>query len=253
MRIIIICNRLFQPALRMPLALSSLAFAASLLAILGRPARAGRRRRIQARDPGPQVRAGRDRHSGRQEGQARHREPRRDPGGIREPVAQAREGHRRQVDGDVFIGPLKPGSYPFVGEYNEKTAKGIDRRQVTTAIRHVRDRRPRLPRSPRGRADRRHRRRGHALRSGPHRWLVAGIVAGLAGAGARRARHRAHRGDWRAAWARSSSTRRCSASRCVMLAWHNLWMSLARRGARQGRAQRRPATSATVGASARCC
>ena len=24
----------------------------------------------------------------------------------------------------IFIGPLKPGSYPFVGEYNEKTAKG---------------------------------------------------------------------------------------------------------------------------------
>jgi plastocyanin len=24
----------------------------------------------------------------------------------------------------VFIGPLKPGSYPFVGEYNEKTAHG---------------------------------------------------------------------------------------------------------------------------------
>ena len=24
----------------------------------------------------------------------------------------------------LFIGPLKPGSYPFVGEYNEKTAKG---------------------------------------------------------------------------------------------------------------------------------
>ena len=24
----------------------------------------------------------------------------------------------------VFIGPLKPGTYPFVGEYNEKTAKG---------------------------------------------------------------------------------------------------------------------------------
>ena len=24
----------------------------------------------------------------------------------------------------VFIGPLKPGSYPFVGEFNEKTAKG---------------------------------------------------------------------------------------------------------------------------------
>lgn len=25
----------------------------------------------------------------------------------------------------VFIGPLKPGQYPFVGEFNEKTAKGV--------------------------------------------------------------------------------------------------------------------------------
>ena len=25
----------------------------------------------------------------------------------------------------LLIGPLKPGSYPFVGEYNEKTAKGV--------------------------------------------------------------------------------------------------------------------------------
>lgn len=24
----------------------------------------------------------------------------------------------------IFIGPLSPGRYPFVGEYNEKTAKG---------------------------------------------------------------------------------------------------------------------------------
>ena len=24
----------------------------------------------------------------------------------------------------IVIGPLKPGEYPFVGEYNEKTAKG---------------------------------------------------------------------------------------------------------------------------------
>ena len=24
----------------------------------------------------------------------------------------------------IFIGPLKPGRYPFVGEYNEKTAQG---------------------------------------------------------------------------------------------------------------------------------
>lgn len=25
----------------------------------------------------------------------------------------------------IFIGPLKPGRYPFVGEFNEKTAKGV--------------------------------------------------------------------------------------------------------------------------------
>lgn len=25
----------------------------------------------------------------------------------------------------IFIGPLTPGSYPFVGEYNEATAKGV--------------------------------------------------------------------------------------------------------------------------------
>lgn len=25
----------------------------------------------------------------------------------------------------LFIGPLKPGSYPFWGEYNEATAKGV--------------------------------------------------------------------------------------------------------------------------------
>jgi plastocyanin len=25
----------------------------------------------------------------------------------------------------IFIGPLKPGRYPFVGEYNEKTALGV--------------------------------------------------------------------------------------------------------------------------------
>jgi hypothetical protein len=24
----------------------------------------------------------------------------------------------------IYIGPLAPGRYPFVGEYNEKTAKG---------------------------------------------------------------------------------------------------------------------------------
>jgi plastocyanin len=27
--------------------------------------------------------------------------------------------------GIVFLGPLKPGEYPFVGEYHEQTAKGV--------------------------------------------------------------------------------------------------------------------------------
>ena len=27
--------------------------------------------------------------------------------------------------GTVMIGPLKPGRYPFVGEFHEKTAKGV--------------------------------------------------------------------------------------------------------------------------------
>jgi hypothetical protein len=25
----------------------------------------------------------------------------------------------------LFIGPLKPGRYPFIGEFNQKTAKGV--------------------------------------------------------------------------------------------------------------------------------
>jgi hypothetical protein len=25
----------------------------------------------------------------------------------------------------IFVGPLKPGRYPFFGEYNEKTARGV--------------------------------------------------------------------------------------------------------------------------------
>lgn len=25
----------------------------------------------------------------------------------------------------IYIGPLKPGSYPFVGEFHEKTARGV--------------------------------------------------------------------------------------------------------------------------------
>ena len=27
--------------------------------------------------------------------------------------------------GTIFIGPLKPGNYPFVGEFHEATAKGV--------------------------------------------------------------------------------------------------------------------------------
>ncbi|HJW26289.1 MAG TPA: cupredoxin domain-containing protein [Rhodocyclaceae bacterium] len=31
-------------------------------------------------------------------------------------------GNRKGV---VFIGPLKPGKYPFFGEFNSKTAQGV--------------------------------------------------------------------------------------------------------------------------------
>ena len=27
--------------------------------------------------------------------------------------------------GTVYIGPLQPGRYPFIGEYNDKTAQGV--------------------------------------------------------------------------------------------------------------------------------
>lgn len=30
-----------------------------------------------------------------------------------------------KTKGVIFIGPLKPGEYKFVGEFNEKTAKGV--------------------------------------------------------------------------------------------------------------------------------
>lgn len=26
---------------------------------------------------------------------------------------------------NIYIGPLKPGRYPFFGEFNEKTARGV--------------------------------------------------------------------------------------------------------------------------------
>ncbi len=26
---------------------------------------------------------------------------------------------------NIYIGPLKPGRYPFIGEFNEKTARGV--------------------------------------------------------------------------------------------------------------------------------
>jgi plastocyanin len=50
----------------------------------------------------------------------------------RDPTAEEFESHalnREKViagksTATIFIGPLKPGRYPFVGEYNEATAKG---------------------------------------------------------------------------------------------------------------------------------
>jgi plastocyanin len=51
----------------------------------------------------------------------------------RDPTAEEFESHslnREKViagksTATIFIGPLKPGSYPYVGEYNETTAKGV--------------------------------------------------------------------------------------------------------------------------------
>lgn len=31
-------------------------------------------------------------------------------------------GHKQGV---IFVGPLKPGKYPFFGEFNQKTAQGV--------------------------------------------------------------------------------------------------------------------------------
>ena len=50
-----------------------------------------------------------------------------------DPTAEEFESHalnREKVippksKGSVFIGPVKAGRYPFVGEFNEKTAKGV--------------------------------------------------------------------------------------------------------------------------------
>lgn len=49
-----------------------------------------------------------------------------------DPTAEEFESHKLNREkvipgnstGTVFIGPLEPGSYPFVGEFNEDTAKG---------------------------------------------------------------------------------------------------------------------------------
>jgi len=51
----------------------------------------------------------------------------------RDPTPEEFESHdlnREKVipgksTGTIFIGPLKPGRYPFFGEYNDKTAQGV--------------------------------------------------------------------------------------------------------------------------------
>lgn len=51
----------------------------------------------------------------------------------RDPTPEEFESHALKKEkviagkstGSVMIGPLQPGRYPFVGEYNEKTAKGV--------------------------------------------------------------------------------------------------------------------------------
>ena len=49
-----------------------------------------------------------------------------------DPTAEEFESHELKREkviaghskGTVWVGPLKPGTYPFVGEYHEETAKG---------------------------------------------------------------------------------------------------------------------------------
>ena|SRR5437868_11661887 len=51
----------------------------------------------------------------------------------RDATAEEFESHDLKIEkvipgkskGTVFVGPLKPGEYKFVGEFNEKTAKGV--------------------------------------------------------------------------------------------------------------------------------
>ena len=51
----------------------------------------------------------------------------------RDATAEEFESHALKIEkvipakskGTVFVGPLKPGEYKFVGEFNEKTAKGV--------------------------------------------------------------------------------------------------------------------------------
>jgi plastocyanin len=50
-----------------------------------------------------------------------------------DPTAEEFESHALKIEkvippnskAPVFIGPLKPGRYPFVGEFHEKTANGV--------------------------------------------------------------------------------------------------------------------------------
>ena len=51
----------------------------------------------------------------------------------RDATAEEFESHALKIEkvipakskGTVLVGPLKPGEYKFVGEFNEKTAKGV--------------------------------------------------------------------------------------------------------------------------------
>ena len=51
----------------------------------------------------------------------------------RDATAEEFESHDLKIEkvipakskGTVFVGPLKPGEYKFVGEFNEKTANGV--------------------------------------------------------------------------------------------------------------------------------
>ena len=135
-----------------------------------------------------------------------------DARGIREPGARPREGHRRQDDGDHLDRAAQARALRLRRRIQRGDRQGRDRRPITIAA-------PPCSPPPSSSSAKSSRPRcivgivAAATRAlpGRNRWIAAGIAAGIAGAGLSRSVPSASP-RWRAASARSCSTRRCSGS-----------------------------------------